>query len=187
MGWRKCAKSMKPGMSERHEILAYWLVPSAEDAARFQAVVDALADQQGAPRFRAHLSFGSVIGEEPDLVEVLAQLQGLTLRPVEIAETPSFTMSLFVRFAPTAALLAARKLLESHPNFQASRAFDPHISLCYGAPKDLGAIEPEMAALAETPVRFDRLIATSIWLPVETHADIARWKQRSVYEIPEPN
>ena len=139
-----CATSMKPGMSDRQEINAYWLVPSDQDATRFQAVVDALADQQGAPRFRAHLSFGSVVGEEPELSGVLEQLSGLTLNPIEIAQTLSFTMSLFVRFAPTEELLAARTLLASSPGFQASRDFDPHISLAYGTPEDLEArIPPE--------------------------------------------
>ncbi|MFN3211804.1 MAG: hypothetical protein ACE37M_01750 [Henriciella sp.] len=171
-------------MSDRQEIIAYWLVPADQDAARFQAVVDALADQQGAPRFRAHLSFGSVIGEEPELGAVLEQLSGLTLNPIEIAQTPSFTMSLFVRFAPTEPLLGARKLLEESRSFQSSRDFDPHISLAYGEPKDLGALKPEMDDLLQAPVRFDWLIATSIWLPVETYADIARWKQRSEYQIP---
>jgi hypothetical protein len=172
-------------MSDQQEIIAYWLVPADQDAARFQAVVDALADQQGAPRFRAHLSFGSVVGEEPELGVVLKQLRGLTLNPVEIAQSPSFTMSLFVRFAPTEQLLTARTLMASSPGFQSSRDFDPHISLAYGTPKDLDALQPEVDALLKSPVRFDRLIATSIWLPVETYADIARWKQRSEYQIPQ--
>ncbi len=171
-------------MTDRQEIIAYWLVPSAQDSDRFQTVIDELADQQRSPRFRAHLSFGSVTDEEPSLDAVLSMLKGLSLSPIEIAQTPSFTMSLFVRFAPSEALLAARRLLEQSPDFQASRTFDPHISLCYGVPKDLDALRLKMAALMATPVRFDRLIATTISLPVETPADIARWKQRSVYQIP---
>ena len=171
-------------MTEHQEILAYWLVPADDDAVRFQAVVDALADQQGAPRFRAHLSFGSVIGPEPELTDVLAGLSGLVLQPVEIEQTPEFTMSLFVRFRPTEQLLRARALFERCPGFQSSRSFDPHISLCYGDPKALSFLKHEMDALLAKPVHFDRLIATSIWMPVKTSADVVRWTQRSVLQIP---
>ncbi len=171
-------------MTEHQEILAYWLVPADDDAVRFQAVVDALADQQGAPRFRAHLSFGSVIGPEPELTDVLAGLSGLVLQPVEIEQTPEFTMSLFVRFRPTEQLLRARALFERCPGFQSSRSFDPHISLCYGDPEDIDALKHEMDALLVKPVRFDCLIATSIWMPVKTSADVVRWTQRSVLQIP---
>jgi hypothetical protein len=171
-------------MTERQEVTAYWLVPSDQDAARYQAVIDRLAEDQGAPKFDAHVSFGSVTGEEPALGAILNELRGLTLSPSEIARSPSFTMSLFVRFEPIQQLLSARSLLESCPGFQTSRTFDPHLSLCYGAPKRPEALKFEIEALLETLVRFDRLVAMSILLPVETHADVARWKQRAVYDIP---
>lgn len=179
-----CATNMKRGMSERQKVLSYWLMPSTPDALRFQAVIDAMADQQSAPRFRAHLSFGSVSGEEPPMEAILSKLQGLTLHPVEIARTPSFTMSLFVRFAPNQGLVEARTLLASSPGFQSSRAFDPHISLCYGAPANADSLEPEIAALMEKPVQFDQLIAMMVSLPVETHEDVAAWTQHASYRIP---
>lgn len=171
-------------MTERQEILAYWLVPSPGDAARFQSVVDALAAQQDAPRFHPHLSFGSFTGAEPDLGPVLDKLSGLVLTPIEIAETPSFTMSLFARFEPTEQLLRARAALETCPGFRASRDFDPHVSLCYGAPKDRRVLEQEIEALLEAPVVFNRLVAMSITLPVKTHADVALWKHRATHQIP---
>ncbi len=174
-------------MSKREEIIAYWLVPTAEHTARFQNVVDALADQQGAPLFHPHLSFGSFTDTEPDLDEVLQLLSGLELSPTEVAQSPSFTMSLFVRFKPTEQILRARAALETRPGFRTSRAFDPHISLCYGAPKNRRELQAEINALLERPVQFDRLIATNITLPVESHADVELWTQRAVHQIPNTN
>ncbi|MHA7859202.1 MAG: hypothetical protein ACX94D_14045 [Henriciella sp.] len=174
-------------MSKREEIIAYWLVPTAEHTARFQCVVDALADQQGAPRFHPHLSFGSLTDTEPDLDEVLQLLSGLELSPTEVAQSPSYTMSFFVRFEPTEQVLRARAAFEARPGFRASRAFDPHISLCYGTPKNRGELQAEINALLERPVQFDRLIATNITLPVQSHADVELWTQRAVHQIPNTN
>ena len=174
-------------MSKREEIIAYWLVPTAEHKARFQCVVDALADQQGAPRFDPHLSFGSFTDTEPDLDGVLQLLSGLELSPTEIAQSPSFTMSLFLRFKPTEQILRARAALETRPGFRTSRDFDPHISLCYGAPENRDALQDEIQALLDQPVQFDRLIATNITLPVETHADVELWTQRAVHQVPNTN
>ncbi|GAB5454917.1 MAG: hypothetical protein Hens2KO_11460 [Henriciella sp.] len=171
-------------MTEREQTIAYWLVPSAGDAMRFQRVIDALAKQQGAPRFRPHLSFGSFADKEPDLSGVLKILTGLELQPKEIDASPSFTMSLFVRFEPSDQLLRARRALEACPGFRTSRTFDPHISLCYGAPDDKVPLKEEMNALLRGPVQFDQLVATDITLPVETYADIRLWKQRTVHPIP---
>lgn len=173
-------------MTDRERIIAYWLVPSAGDAVRFQSVINALAEQQGAPRFRPHLSFGSFADEEPDLSDVLKILTELELQPKEIDASPSFTMSLFVRFEPSDQLLRARRAVEACPGFRTSRTFDPHISLCYGAPVDKAPLQEEMKALLRGPVRFDQLIATDITLPVETYADIRLWKQRTVHPIPGP-
>ena len=170
-------------MSKREEIISYWLVPATAHISRFQTVINQLADQQNAPRFQPHLSFGSFAESEPELDEVLELLRGLELRPVEIAQSPSFTMSLFVRFEPTEQLLRARSAIESYSGFRTSRNFDPHISLCYGAPKDREAIDAEIETLLDRPIRFDRLVATDITLPVTTYDDIRLWKQRSVYPI----
>ena len=184
MGSRICARNIKLGMSEREEIVAYWLVPTAHHTERFQSVVDKLADQQGGVHYHPHLSFGSFAEKEPDLTEVIGLLRGLELRPIEIAQSPSFTMSLFVRFEPTEQLLHARSALEAIPGFRTSRDFDPHISLCYGAPIDRFALQDEINALLHENVRFDRLVVTDITLPVETYDDIKLWKKRAVHQIP---
>ena len=184
MGSPICATSIKLGMSKREQIIAYWLVPASVHTERFQHVVDRLAEQQSAPRFHPHLSFGSFEKDEPDLSEVLGLLSGLELRPIEVDQSPSFTMSLFVRFEPSEQLLRARSALEACPGFRTSRDFDPHISLCYGAPIDRAALQKEIDELLRAPVLFDRLMATDITLPVESYDDIELWKKRAEYQIP---
>lgn len=170
-------------MNAQHETL-FWLIPSAEDEARFARVIEGLAAPREAAMFTPHLTLGAVRGEVPDLKQVLAALAGLTLSPLEIGETDVFTMSLFVRFQPTEALLTARAELERLPGFRPGRAFDPHISLCYGAPRATDAERDEIEALLATPVAFDQLVAMHIPLPVETQDDIRKWRETASFGIP---
>ena len=164
--------------------LIIWIVPRAEDQARFGQVIEQLAVPRGAATFVPHITLGAVRGDLPDIRPVLETLAGLELSPSAFGETDAFTMSLFVRFEPTKQLLVARSALEACPGFRTSRDFDPHISLCYGAPINRGALQDEINALLDQPVLFDRLVATEISLPVETYNDIKLWKQRAVHQIP---
>jgi hypothetical protein len=47
-------------------------------------------------------------------------------------------------------------------------------------------LQAEINALLDRPVQFDRLIATNITLPVESHSDVELWRERAVHEIPRP-
>ncbi len=169
-------------MTQRAETL-YWLVPCAADVARFQAIIDALAAEQGAPSFTPHLTLGAVRSSEPQVERVVKALAGVMLAPKEIDQTDLFTMSLFVRFHSSAALIAGRNALESVPGFRFGRAFDPHLSLCYGPPALRTAMTAEIEALLDKPVRFDRLVAMHIPLPVETHDDVRKWREIASHSI----
>ena len=154
----------------------YWCVPAAADEARFQAVIDELASAQGAPRFMPHMSLASVKGTALELSRILSDLRGLQLQPLEVDETDAFTMSLFLRVEPNAALLHARKTFEAVPGFQASRSFDPHLSLCYGSPPQGAADFASVQALLQKPVTFDRLVTVDIPARVSTYDDIRACK-----------
>lgn len=169
-------------MTQRAETL-YWLVPCAADATRFQSVIDAIAADQNAPSFSPHLTLGAVRGDPPRIDRVLDALAGLTLEPKEIDQTDQFTMSLFIRFRTSPALMAGRQALESVPGFRLGRTFDPHLSLCYGSPVDRVSMDNEIAALLDHPVRFDRLVAMHIPLPVETHDDVRKWREVASHSI----
>tara|TARA_R110002051_G_scaffold76014_1_gene138943 strand:+ start:222 stop:716 length:495 start_codon:yes stop_codon:yes gene_type:complete len=164
-------------------MVTYWCTPCAEDAARYRAVIKALALAQGAPAYQAHLTLGTLERAASDLSEVVAALRGLVLEPAGIGETDVFTKSLFVRFEASDTLLAARRQLETLQGFRPGRAFDPHISLCYGAPPEGSAARRDVQDLLSKPVRFDRLIAVNITLPIETYADVMAWTVAETFEI----
>ena len=169
-------------MSANEETL-FWLVPDTDHAPVFQAIIDALAAPQQAPRFRPHMTLGAVRGSRPDLSATFRGAEPLRLQPLEIGQTDLFTMSLFVRFKRDPALMRARALMESLPGFRAGRAFDPHVSLCYGAPVNRADHDAAIQALLRRPVRFDKLIAMRIPLPVASYDDIRKWQEYASYEI----
>ena len=170
-------------MNAAEEVI-FWLVPCPQDEARFSHLIEALAKPQGAAIFQPHLTLGAVRGEMPNVDPVVSALTGLQLSPLEIDETDKFTMSLFVRFQPSAKLMAGRAALESLPGFRPGRDFDPHISLCYGSPTGRDAFEEELQALLQRPIKFDRLVAMHVPLPVETQDDIRKWRQIASFAIP---
>ncbi len=157
--------------------LSYWVVPCADDTARFFDVVSRLARVRNAPVFSPHMSLISIEGEQPDLSSCLDLLRGLEVQPVEIGMTDAFTMSLFVRMEPHPALLEAREFLLNQPRAKSSRDFDPHLSLCYGAPPEGAADWDQVRALLDQPVRFDALRSVVIPPIVETDEDVRRWRE----------
>ena len=164
------------------EIVSYWCLPCAADFARFSAVIRQLAAAQGAPVFEPHLTLGS-LAEASDMAGIAESLSGLSLDPVEIDGTEAFTTSLFVRFAATPALLTARERMARLPGGEAGRTFDPHVSLCYGPPPSGSGIREDVQALLRSPVRFDRLAALRVTLPVSTHQQVKEWRIGQVWPL----
>lgn len=157
------------------KIVAYWCLPSQADGAAYRKIIQALATAQGGAAFEPHLSLGSLSAAESNLDDVRAALVHLVLQPSGLGRSDVFTKSLYVEFAASPALDRARACLAGRAGFRSTRRFAPHISLCYGPPVDEDALTPEIQALLAQPVRFDRLQATEIKLPVETHAHVAAW------------
>lgn len=156
-------------------IVSYWCLPCAEDSARFSTVIAALAEARATPPFRPHLTLGS-LGAAADISGIAASLSGLVLEPSGIGVTEAFTMSLFVRFAAKRDLLGVRGMLARMPGSLAGRAFDPHVSLCYGVPPAGSSGRTDVQALLRRPVRFDRLAAVNVTVPVATHEQVAAWQ-----------
>ncbi|MFN3313011.1 MAG: 2'-5' RNA ligase family protein [Hyphomonas sp.] len=167
----------------KEEAVSYWCLPCAADAPRYAAIIETLALAQGAVAFAPHLTLATLSGPADDLRDVIAALRGLILEPLEIDGTDVFTTSLFIRFKASDALVYARRLMEAPPGFRPGRTFDPHISLCYGPPPDAPKLTPSLQTLLAHPVRFDRLAAMKITLPVETHADVASWRMAASHPL----
>lgn len=170
-------------MNDRTTVTSVWLIPCPEDAARYQRVIDTLAARLSAPSFLPHVSLGSLQSEIETDQALIARLKGLSLEPIELATSPRFTMSLFVRLQATPQLQRARDWLEGQSGFVSSRPFEPHISLCYGPPPDHEDLNVEMTALASRRIRFERLAMMRIALPVQAPVDIAGWRQQALYAL----
>ncbi|MFN7054853.1 2'-5' RNA ligase family protein [Hyphomonas sp.] len=167
----------------RKKAVSYWCLPDETEAAPIEAVIAALAAAQGAPVFAPHLTLATLTQPATDLGDVLRALRGLTLAPIGLDGTAVFTTSLFIRFAASEALLQARAMMTALPGFRESRPFDPHLSLCYGPPPDLAPHHSAIDALLTHPLRFNRLAAMEVSLPVETHEDVAGWRIAEVWAL----
>lgn len=154
-----------------------------EDAGPYEGMIASLTAQQGAPIYQPHISLGTLESGTPDMSGVVQALSGLILRPLDVGCTDVFTKSLFVRFAPSDAMLAARAQMETMAGFRKGRTFDPQISLCYGQPPAGSIARKEISDMLRQPVRFDRLLSVQITLPLETYADVAACKPIETYEI----
>ena len=163
--------------------LSYWVVPCAEDTARYFDVIARLAKARNAPVFAPHVSLASIEGEQPDLSPCLELLCGLEVQPLEIGMTDAFTMSLFVRVERHPALLKACDFMLNQPGGKTSRDFDPHLSLCYGAPPEGAADWDAVRALLDQPVRFNALHAAQIPPIVETDEDVRSWNALQTFSF----
>lgn len=161
----------------------YWCLPHADDERRFQKVIDALAKAQGAPSFQPHLTLGSLFKiEDPPQLDIPAEKE-IVLAPLGIDGNEVFTTSLFVRFGVSEALKTARAMLERQSSFRQGRAFDPHMSLCYGPPPKGARTSKDVQALLANPVRFDRIATVSVELPVNSYDGVRAWKVLKIVSI----
>jgi len=167
----------------RDRAVSYWLLPCKPDAARYKQTIERLTSETGGQEFKPHITLGTLHAAEPDLTSTLTTLKAMTLRPTEIGATAVFTTSLFVRFSPTRDLLNARAEFERLPGFRQGRMFDPHISLHYGPPPKGSMRWPEVRALLDRPVLFDRLVAVAIELPITRAEHLETWVELETLEL----
>ena len=167
----------------RERAVTYWLLPRSEDAARYKAVIQNLAGASGGRVFEPHLTLGTLHERASNLSSVISNLKALTLSPLEIDGTDVFTTSLFLRFKPSDAVLAARSAFETLDGFRSGRTFDPHISLHYGAPPRDARARSDVQQLLKAQVTFDRLVAVSVELPITRLEDLDAWRVLDSFEL----
>lgn len=116
--------------------VSFWLIPSEEDRAFFQEIIDTLAQNYDAPVFTPHVTIYS--GEyTPD--EAIAQLiekatpgiQSFSLSVEQLLYTDQFTKTLFVQFKPSSTLSTISETLRSSSKKPSNFALNPHLSLIY--------------------------------------------------------
>lgn len=155
--------------------VSYWVLPAPADEARLQAIIDALTQAQNAPRFLPHMTLGTLAQRVSDLSSVLKHLPEFSVTPSDVCQTEHFTKALYLRFDVKPGLRAARAAFEALPGFIKGRAFDPHLSLCYGTPPIGASSSPAVEALRDRPIRFNRLAAVQITRPVLSHDQVRAW------------
>ncbi|GIX48170.1 MAG: hypothetical protein KatS3mg131_2381 [Candidatus Tectimicrobiota bacterium] len=172
--------------------LSFWLIPAAQERAFFEALIARLAHQYEAPIFVPHVTvYASESTPEDDAAAILAQalagMPPLHLRVTGIGYSKAFTQTLFVRFAPCAALEALSARLRARLARPSPYVLQPHLSLLY---KHLPAEEKRrLAATLTLPgptVRFDTAAAIAAAAETRTRQDVERWQLVCTYPLPGP-
>jgi 2'-5' RNA ligase len=150
----------------------YWLVPASPERELFRDFICILAKQFDAPPFEPHLTLFVTSRYSK---KVLQQIKSrpIRLRVREIAWSPKFTKTLFVRFRSNRSL--ERLVLALGGESRSVR--DPHVSLLY---KKLPTrTKKALAKTIQLPFRevvFDSIKAVRVTLPVTTETDVESWR-----------
>ena len=151
----------------------FWLIPARPEADLFRDIIRILAMQFDAPVFEPHLTIGEA-GEISPALQTLRQTRfgPIRLRITGIKQSPKFTQTLIVQFAPNRALdrlVNDLSGLNSLPN--------PHVSLMYKTMP--AATRRSLARAVQFPFRhvvFDQVKAMSCVTPTKTKRDVESWR-----------
>ncbi len=157
--------------------ISYWLIPTKEDHAVLQTVIDGLASRFEAPTFPPHLTLfagPATADEEPRhvLESLPSELVPKRLAVNRVDVSDHFTMTLFLQLQPDPQLITLHERIQSIAP-PSKYCFDPHLSLLY-----LDLPLPVKQCLANEinrpleEIRFDRIRAVSHPSIIETRKDI---------------
>jgi 2'-5' RNA ligase len=172
--------------------VSFWLIPSQEDRAFFQEIINTLAQEYDAPTFTPHVTIYS--GEyEPDesptelLENSIQGVQSFTLNVDTLLYSEEFTKTLFVQFHPNEILSKISELLRSSSKKPSNYTLNPHLSLIY---KQMGEeTKKNLTAsltLPKTEVFFDEVQAISTSERVEEREDVESWKVICIRNLQQP-
>ncbi|MEO8892486.1 MAG: cyclic phosphodiesterase-like protein [Coleofasciculaceae cyanobacterium] len=161
--------------------IAFWLIPSQEDLAYFQEIIDTLAKAYDAPTFMPHVTIYS--GEyQPDqalksFVEAIQGIQSFKLSVEQVLYTEAFTKNLFVQFQQSSILSQISETLRSCAKIPSNFTLNPHLSLIYQHLNE--EIKKELItkiSLPKSEVLFNEVRVISTSHKVETREDVEMWK-----------
>ncbi len=161
--------------------ISFWLIPSKEDKAFFQEIINRLAREYNAPTFTPHVTIYS--GEytsndfSTELIEQATQgIQSFSLKVDRILYTEQFTKSLFVQFQPNQILSNISESLRYGSKKQSNFELNPHLSLIY---KNLSQeIKQDLtkSIILPTEVSFNEVSAIATLEKVQNREDVESWK-----------
>ncbi|HEY9605324.1 MAG TPA: 2'-5' RNA ligase family protein [Allocoleopsis sp.] len=162
--------------------VSYWLIPSQEDRAFFQDMIDTLAREYDAPSFTPHVTIysgDSAPNESPDeLIEQAIQgVRPFSLKCDRILYSPEFTKTLFVQFQPNSILSQISHSLQSNSKHPSDYTLNPHLSLIYQQMSE--ETKKKLATsltLPKSEVIFDEVMAISSPERTQTREDVESWQ-----------
>jgi 2'-5' RNA ligase len=169
--------------------VSFWLIPSQEDRAFFQKIIDTLAQEYDAPAFTPHVTIYSgeyAPNESP--VEVLEKaiqgVQAFSLRIDKLLYSEEFTKTLFVQFHPSTILSQISETIQSNSKNSSDYALNPHLSLIYKqmneeTNKNIRA----SLSLPKSEIVFDEVRAISTSETVQTREDVESWKEICISKL----
>ena len=171
-------------MADFHSV---WLMPHAADERRLSAIVDELAAEFDAPRFRPHLTLVEDNATDAAELERLAGRlgAGITAFAAAIAgigATDLYYRSLYARFAAAGPLLELKRRAIATIAFSPIADFLPHVSLLYGVaegPHKRQAVAALEQRLAGAAIRFDRVAVVRSAKSIP----ISEWAVRAAFPL----
>ena len=111
--------------------ISFWLIPSEDDKAFFQKIIDNLAQEYNAPTFTPHVTIYSgeyAPDESPaELIEKAGrEVQSFSLKVDKLLYTDSFTKTIFVQFHQNVILSKISDTLQRSSKIPSEFALNPH-------------------------------------------------------------
>jgi 2'-5' RNA ligase len=116
---------------------ALWLCPAPPEEERLADLVAAIAQREGTPAFRPHLTLlGAMPGPEEQRTAQAAalarRLQPVALVGTAVTAQPDYYRGVVLEMALTRELAAARGLAAANFKYRLEPSYRPHVSLVYG-------------------------------------------------------
>lgn len=168
--------------------VSFWLIPTSDDKAFFQKIIDNLAQEYDAPTFTPHVTIysGEYAADEShgELIEkAIHSVQSFSLKVDQLLYTEEFTKTLFGQFHSNSILSNISNTLQRSSKTPSNFALNPHLSLIY---KHLNEeIKKELATSIKIPseVFFDEVRAISTPEKVHKREDVESWKVISTRKL----
>ncbi len=160
-------------------MIAFWLMPAAEESDFLLSLIRQLAPEYDAPLFEPHVTVYADDIEAPTAVAALREIEGLscfTLSFECVSYSHKFTKTVFVQLLPSPRL---QQLSETLRERVTGGGYDlnPHVSLIYkGLPSTIKAAVAGSINIPFQQILFDRIKVISGPNQTQTSADVEAWR-----------
>jgi 2'-5' RNA ligase len=162
--------------------VSFWLIPSEEDKAFFQQIIDSLSQEYDAPTFTPHVTiYSGEYAPDESLAELLEKatqdVQPFSLKVDQLFYTEEFTKTLFVQLDQSPILSHLSDSLRRNSKQPSEYALNPHLSLIYQYLSE--SIKKSLSTkiyLPKSELLFDEVRAISTPNKVKGVEDVKNWE-----------